>query len=262
MTICSSRRSGSLHSRRLDTSSAPVIKNHSSSGERSLKMPTVSTLCMARPESISTLSTLEPSLCGGMPPGTNTTLARSNSAITCSATIMCPWCTGSKVPPKMPIFKSTSLEVEYRLAYPDLVARLGPGTPKGPDDARPLQLVLEPLDALRVAPVGLEREPLDVLPGDDVAAVLRLDPDALPGRPEDAMPPLDGVVVSALLPHPAQRLLEPVAQLNDAFSRGGGDLRGLRERFPQVGPELSVEQVYLVQHYDRGLGGEPGRMEL
>src|ERR687894_2218802 len=285
MTICSSRRSGSLHSRRLDTSSAPVIKNHSSSGERSLKMPTVSTLCMARPESISTLSTLkrslpstaastmanlssavaltlEASLCGGMPPGTNTTLARSNSAITCSATIMCPWCTGSKVPPKMPIFKSTSLEVEYRLAYPDLVARLGPGPPKGPDDARPLQLVLEPLDALRAAPVGLEREPLDVLPGDGVAAVLRLDPDALPGRPEDAMPPLDGVVVSALLPHPAQRLLEPVAQLNDAFSRGGGDLRGLRERFPQVGPELSVEQVYLVQHYDRGLGGEPGRMEL
>src|SRR5215203_6527437 len=157
MTICSSKRSGSFQASKLDTSSAPVMKNHSSSGECSLRMPTVSTLCIARPASISTLSTvnrafpstaastmaslssavaltLEASLCGGMPPGTNTTRARSNSVITCSATIMCPWCTGSKVPPKIPIFKSTSLEVEHRLADPDLVARLGTGPPQRPHD--------------------------------------------------------------------------------------------------------------------------------
>src|SRR5215212_3634843 len=204
MTICSSKRSGSLQASKLDTSSAPVMKNHSSSGERSLRMPTVSTLCMARPASISTLSTvnrsfpstaastmaslssavalkLEASLCGGMPPGTNTTWARSNSVITCSATIMCPWCTGSKVPPKIPIFKSTSLEVEHHLADPDLVARLGPGPPQRPHDPRPLQLVLEPLDSLHIAPVGLERESLDLLPRDDVPAILLLHPNTLPG---------------------------------------------------------------------------------
>src|SRR5215218_4787006 len=178
MTICSSRRSGSFQASKLDTSSAPVMKNHSSPGARSLRMATVSTLCMARPASISTLSmvnrsfpstaastmaslssavalTLEASLCGGMPPGTNTTRARSSSAITCSATIMCPWCTGSKVPPNIPTLKSTSLEVEHRLADPDLITGFGTGPTQCAYDSYLLQLVLEALDALPVAPVGL-----------------------------------------------------------------------------------------------------------
>jgi hypothetical protein len=113
MTTCSSSLSGSLHASRFETSSAPVMKYHSSSGERSLRMLTVSTLCIGRPASISTLSTvkrsfpstaastmaslsgavaltLEASLCGGMPPGTNTTRASSSSVMTCSATIRCP----------------------------------------------------------------------------------------------------------------------------------------------------------------------------
>src|SRR5215210_3950838 len=175
MTTCSSNRSGSLQAIRFDTSSAPVMKNHSSSGERSLRMLTVSTLCIARPASISTLSTvkcslsstaastmanlssavaltLEASLCGGMPPGTNTTRARSSSVMTCSATIMCPWCTGSKVPPKIPTFKATSLEVEHHLADPDLIPNLGAGPPQRPHDPDPLQLVLEPLHPFCVAP--------------------------------------------------------------------------------------------------------------
>src|SRR5215218_6198004 len=191
MTTCSSSLSGSLQASRLDTSSAPVMKYQSSSGERSLRMLTVSTLCMALPASISTLSTtkrslpstaastmasrsaavaltLEASLCGGMPPGTNTTRSRSSSAMTCSATIMCPWCTGSKVPPNIPTLKATpqnvSPEVEHRLADPDLVPGLRAGPPQGADDPALLELVLEPLDALPVAPVSLEREPLDVLP--------------------------------------------------------------------------------------------------
>src|SRR5918993_5791669 len=113
MTTCSSNRSGSRHASRFETSSAPVMKYHSSSGEPSLRMLTVSTLCIGRPASISTLSTenrsfpstaastmasrsvalaltLDASLCGGMPPGTKTTRARSSSVMTCSATIMCP----------------------------------------------------------------------------------------------------------------------------------------------------------------------------
>src|SRR5215217_3684851 len=251
MTICSSRRSGSFQASKLDTSSAPVMKNHSSPGARSLRMATVSTLCMARPASISTLSmvnrsfpstaastmeslssvvalTLEASLCGGMPPGTNTTRARSSSIITCSATIMCPWCTGSKVPPKIPTFKkSTSLEVEHRLADPDLVARLRPCPPQGPNDPDPLQLVLEPLDTFPIAPVGLECEPLDTLPGDDVPAVLLLHPYALPQRPEDAMPTLRRLVDGPLT-HPAQHLLESVAKFDNPVSRGRRNLRSLR----------------------------------
>src|SRR5215210_286174 len=99
--------------------------------------------------------TLEASLCGGMPPGTNTTRDRSSSVMTCSATIMCPWCTGSNVPPNIPAFKSISLEVEHRLADPDLIARLGAGPPQRPYDSGLLELVLQALDALPVAPVGL-----------------------------------------------------------------------------------------------------------
>src|SRR5215212_427337 len=285
ITTCSSKRSGSHQASKFDTSSAPVIKYQSSSGERSLRMPTVSTLYIARPASISTLSTvkrslpstaastmaslssavarmLEASLCGGMPPGTNTTRARSSSVITCSATIMCPWCTGSKVPPKIPTFKkSTSLEVEHRLANPDLVARLRPCPPQGPHDPDPLQLVLEPLDTLPIAPVGLECEPLDTLPGDDVPAVLLFHPYALPQRPEDAMPTLRRLVDSPLT-HPAQHLLESVAKFDNPVSRGRRNLRSLRESLPEIRPQLFLEQIHFVEHNDRGLLGEPGGVEL
>src|SRR5215218_284598 len=178
MTTCSSSLSGSFHASRFDTSSAPVMKYHSSSDESSRRMLTVSTLCIGRPASISTRSTakrsfpstaastiaslsgavaltLEASLCGGMPPGTNTTRASSSSLMTCSATIMCPWCTGSKVPPNIPTLKSTSLEVEHRLADPDLITGFGTGPTQCAYDSYLLQLVLEALDALPVAPVGL-----------------------------------------------------------------------------------------------------------
>src|SRR3954451_20121424 len=132
---------------------------------------------------------------------------------------------GSKVPPKIPIFKCTSPEVEHRLADPDLVARLRTGPPQSPDDPALLQLVLKPLDALRIAPVGLERDPLDTLAGDDVPAVLLLHPNALPGWPEYTMPALRRLVHRPLA-HPTQRLLEPVAQFDDPFSRGRRHLRG------------------------------------
>src|SRR5919202_6494555 len=96
---------------------------------------------------------------------------------------------GSKVPPKIPIFKSTSLKVEHRLADPDLVAWLRAGPPEGADDPDLLELALETLDAFPVVPVGLEREPLDTLAGDDVAPVLVLHSHALPRRPEDPVLP-------------------------------------------------------------------------
>src|SRR5215212_835407 len=149
--------------------------------------------------------TLEASLCGGMPPGTNTTRARSSSVMTCSATIMCPWCTGSKVPPKIPIFKSTSLKVEHRLADPDLVARLRAGPPQGAHHPGLLQLALEALYALPVPPVGLEREPLDTFTRDYVAPVLVLHPHPLPLRPEDPVLPVRHFR-GGLLAHLAQHL--------------------------------------------------------
>src|SRR5215208_3323293 len=284
MTTCSSSLSGSFHASRFDTSSAPVMKYQSSLGEFSLRIPTVSTLCIGRPASISTLSTLkrsfpstaastmarrsvaaaltlDASLCGGMPPGTKTTRARSSSVMTCSATIICPWCTGSKVPPKIPSLTPTSLEVKHRLADPDLIAWHGASPPQGSEYPDSLQLVLKALDALSVAPVCPEGEPLDDLPGDDVATVLGLDPDPLPGWPEDAMlglrQPTDGA-----LTHLAQPLLEGVAQRCHTFRRGRGDLMGIRKDFPQVRPELLVEEVDLVQDNDRGLLREPGCVEL
>src|SRR5215211_132447 len=211
MTTSSSNRSGSFHASRFETSSAPLMKYHSSPGERSLRICTVSKLCMARPASTSIRSTencslsataastmskrssaeartLEASLWGGMPPGTNTTRARSSSPITCSAMIMCPWWMGSKVPPKIPTFKMrTSPEVEYRLADPDLVARLGAGAPQGAHDAPPLELPLEALHTFGVLPVRLEGEPLHALATDHVGAVLALHAHALPRRAEHAV---------------------------------------------------------------------------
>src|SRR5215207_2452380 len=263
MTTCSRSLSGSFHASKFDTSSAPVMKYQSSSGELSLRILTVSTLCIGRPASISTLSTLkrsfpstatstmarrsgaaaltlEASLCGGMPPGTKTTRPRSSSVMTCSATILCPCCTGSKVPPKIPILKPTSLEVEYRLADPDLIARHRTGPPQGSMYPDPLQLVLKALDALPVAPVCLEGEPLDALPGDDVATVLVLDPNPLPGWPEDAMLALRHLT-DGVLSHLSQPPLEGVAQCSDTFRRDRGDLRGIRKGLPQVRPELLIE---------------------
>src|SRR5919202_5737188 len=214
MTTSSRSLSGSFHESRFETSSAPLIKYHSSSGERPFKRPTVSTLYMGRPASTSTLSTtnrsllatasstmsnrspaeartLEASLWGGTPPGTNTTRERSSSPMTCSAMIMCPWWMGSKVPPKIPTFKTrTSPEIEHRLADPDLVARFRAGAPQGAEDTPPLELALEALHALGVLPVGPEREPLDTLAEDHVGAVLALYPYASPLRAEHAVHPL------------------------------------------------------------------------
>src|SRR5215210_1010305 len=211
MTTSSSSLSGSFHASRFETSSAPVMKNHSSPGERSLRIWTVSTLCIGRPASTSTRSTekrslpstlastmskrssalartLEASLWGGMPPGTNTTRERPSSPMTCPAITMCPWWMGSKVPPKIATFTAEpSPEVEHRPADPDLVTRLRAGMPQRAQDAAPLELTLETLDALGVLPVGLEREPLDALAGDDVAPILLLHPHALPRRAKHAM---------------------------------------------------------------------------
>src|SRR5918997_1168086 len=211
ITTSSSSRSGSFQASRFETSSAPLIKYHSSSGDRSFKIRTVSTLCIGRPASTSTLSTtnrslpataastiskrssalartLVASLWGGMPPGTNTTRERPSSPMTCSAITICPRWTGSKVPPKIPTFKMrTSPEIEDRLADPDLVALLRAGAPQGAQDSPPLELPLEAPEALRVLPVRPQREPLDVLARDHVGAVLALHPYAPPRRTEHAV---------------------------------------------------------------------------
>src|SRR4028118_1069712 len=84
----------------------------------------------------------------------------------------------------------TSPEIEHRLPDPYLVAFLGPGPPERPHDAALLQLPLEALDALRALPVGLEREPLDVLAGDPEAPVLPTDLESLPGWAVDPVLPL------------------------------------------------------------------------
>src|SRR5215218_1588307 len=159
---------------------------------------------------------------------------------------------GSKVPPKIPILTPTSLEVEYRLADPDLVARHRAGPPQGSQYPNSLKFALETLDTLPVAPVGLERKALDVLARDDVAAVLVLHPNSLPRRPEDAVLTLRDLTDSVLV-HLAQPLLEAIAQRYNTFCRGRGDLRRIRKGLPEVRPELFVEEVDLVQHHDRGL---------
>src|SRR5918998_5782336 len=224
MTTSSSNRSGSFQASRFETSSAPLMKYQSSPGERSFKRRTVSTLCIGRPASTSTLSTknrslpttaastmskrssaeartLEASLWGGIPPGTNTTRVRPSSPITCSAIIMCPWWMGSKVPPKIPLFKTrTSLELEHRLADHDLVAWGRAGVPQGAHDAPPLELALKALDTLGVLPVRFEGEPLDTLAKDHVGAVFALYPYAPPHRTEHAVSPPSLLVAGGLLP--------------------------------------------------------------
>src|SRR3712207_96346 len=224
MTTSSSNLSGSFHLSRFETSSAPLIKYHSSSGERSFKRRTVSTLYIGRPASTSTLSTrnrsllataastmsnrspaeartLEASLWGGIPPGTNMTRERSSSPMTCSAMIMCPWWMGSKVPPKIPLFITrTSLEIEHRLADPDLVAWGCAGAPQGAHDAPPLELALKALDSLGVLPVRFEGEPLDTLAKDHIGAVFALYPYSPPRRTEHAVSPPSLFVAGGLLP--------------------------------------------------------------
>src|SRR5215217_1983340 len=242
MTTSSSNRSGSFHASRFETSSAPLMKYHSSPGERSLRICTVSTLCIGRPASTSTLSTekrslpstaastmskrfsalartLEASLWGGMPPGTKTTCERPSSPMTCSAITMCPWWMGSKVPPKIATFTAeTSPEIEHRPADPDLVASPGARAPQGAHDAPPLELALEALDTLGVLPVCLEREPLDALAGDYVAAVLLLYPHAPPRRTKHAV--LASTVFPALVTvaQLAQPDLQKIPQPLDALA--------------------------------------------
>src|SRR5215210_5528138 len=169
---------------------------------------------------------------------------------------------GSKVPPKIPTFTSTSLEIEHRLADSDLVAGHRAGPPQGPYDTGLLELALETLDALPVSPVGLEREPLDALARDDVATVLLCHPDPLPRWPEDAVLTLRNPGFDRLIPHLAQPLFEPVAKPGNAFRRGRGDLKCTRKGLLQVGPELLVEEVDLVQHYEGRFLGESGGVEL
>src|SRR3712207_7726091 len=119
--------------------------------------------------------TLEAGLCGGVPPGTKITRESPNTSATCSAMIMCPLCTGSKVPPKIPILlKISSLVVELHLADADLVARLRPGLLKRRHDALLLQLALEVRDPLGTIPVGLQSEPLNILARDFINALSNL----------------------------------------------------------------------------------------
>src|SRR5215207_2015184 len=283
MTTSSKRRSGSFQVSKFETSSAPVMKYQSLPASRSLRISTVSTLCIGRPASTSTRSTknrslpataastmskrssaeartLEASLCGGMPPGTNTTRERSSSSMTCSAMTMCPWCTGSKVPPKIPTFMATSSEIEDRLANPDLVARRRARPAQGTQDAPLFELPLEVLYALRALPVRLERQPLDALAGDHVAAVLLLHPHPLPRRAEH---PVAGFLSvrggrgSDALLHCTQALFHEVPELLHAFAGPRGDLQGPRERVPQVLLEFIVQEVHLVQNGERRLPGEP-----
>src|SRR5215210_8006386 len=286
MTTSSSNRSGSFHVSRFETSSAPLMKYQSSPGERSLRIRTVSTLCMARPASTSILSTenrslsataastmsnrssaeartLEASLWGGMPPGTNATCARSSSPITCSAMIMCPWWMGSKVPPKIPTFKlRTSPEIERRLADPDLVARLCAGAPQGAHDAPSLELPLEARHAFGILPVRLEGEPLHALAGYHVGAVLALHAHALPRRAEHAM--LAGALldICCVLRRLAQPLIQEVLELDYALASHCGDLDRALERFSQVPSKLLVQEVNLVQDGHGRLSGEPGGVQL
>src|SRR5215208_4649989 len=229
------------------------MKYHSSPGERSLRIWTVSTLCIGRPASTSTLSTekrslpstaastmskrssalartLEASLWGGMPPGTKTTRERFSSPMTCSAVTMCPWWIGSKVPPKIATFTpETSPEIEHRPADPDLVASPGTRAPQGAHNAAPL-----------------ERAPLDALAGDDVAAVLLLYPHALPRRTKHAV--LASTVFPALatVAQLAQPDFQKIPQLLNAFASLRRDLHRARKSLPQVRPQLLVQQVHLV----------------
>src|ERR687890_2182050 len=119
--------------------------------------------------------TLEAGLCGGVPPGTKITRESLNASATCSAIIMCPLCTGSKVPPKIPtLLKKSSLVVELHLADADIVTGLGPSLLERCRDALLLQLPLEVCNPLGIVPVGPQSEPLDIFARDLVDTLLNL----------------------------------------------------------------------------------------
>src|SRR5215203_3809319 len=108
--------------------------------------------------------TLEAGLCGGVPPGTKITRESPRTSATCSPIIMCPLCTGSKVPPKIPtLLKIPSLVFELHLADTDLVARLRPGLFQCRYHALFLQLPLKVRDPLAAGPVGPQSEPFDII---------------------------------------------------------------------------------------------------
>src|SRR4028118_1347966 len=109
--------------------------------------------------------------------------------------IMCPWCTGSKVPPKIPILliphpssclrPTPSLEIELYLADPNLVPGLGTGPSERCQDALFFELPLEVAHALCTFPIRPQREPLDALPRDLVGpGIDSLNAQPFPHRPE------------------------------------------------------------------------------
>src|SRR5215210_1441969 len=119
--------------------------------------------------------TLEAGLCGGVPPGTKITRESLNASATCSAMIMCPLCTGSKVPPKIPtLLNVSSLEAELHLADANIVTGLRPSLLKRRHDAPLLQLPLKVCNPLGIVPVGPQGEPHDIFARDLVDTLLNL----------------------------------------------------------------------------------------
>src|SRR5829696_7740683 len=171
---------------------------------------------------------------------------------------------GSKVPPKMPtLMVSPSLEIELHRPDPHFVSGLGPGPSERSHDTLFLQRTLEVLDPLGAIPVGPERHALHALAGDLVSAVLDpLDAQPLPGRPKDAVLALavrHGPLGHVQLP---EALLEEIPQPFDTLAGEGRNLNSGGEFPAQVPAQHLVEDVHLVEHHERGLAGEPGRIQL
>src|ERR671917_758471 len=119
--------------------------------------------------------TLEAGLWGGVAPGTKIKRESLNASATCSAMIMCPLCTGSKVPPKIPtLLKISSLEAELHLTDADIVTGLRPSLLERRHDPLLLQLPLEVCNPLGIVPVGPQNEPLDIFARDLVDTLLNL----------------------------------------------------------------------------------------
>src|SRR5215210_2901170 len=194
--------------------------------------------------------------------------------------IMCPWCMGSKVPPKIPTLlishpsrccprstSSDSLEIELYLADPDLIPRLCPGPPERRHDTLSLKLPLEVSHTFRVLPVRPERESLDTLAGNLVGAVLDpLDPQPFPRGAEDAVLRGAGAISvdpgSLRFAHLPQSFLEEIPQLRYALAGQRRDLDGSGEGLPQILPQLVIQGVDLIEDHDRRLVREPGGVEL
>src|ERR687894_1527657 len=199
--------------------------------------------------------TLEAGLCGGVPPGTKITRESPRTSATCSAMIMCPLCTGSKVPPKIPtLLKIPSLVVELHLADADLITGLRSGLLERRYDTFLLQLPLEVRDPLGTLPVGPQSEPLDVFTGDLVGALPNLLYAQPPeGRPEDAvLTPLVVPVSPDQLPllQRAEPLLQEIPQPLYTLSGERRDLGRAGESLAQVLPQLAVQDVDLVEDHD------------